>query len=1045
VLLGRAAELGSIEQALAAAREGHGGLLLVTGEAGIGKTRLADEASARARALGFHVAWGRTWDGPEIPPCWAWTQIVRELIDDGVPVAPGERAELAAVVPEVLETGDRPHLDFRTFDALVRLTRRAARNVPRLLVFDDLHAADAGTLQALHLLTRSLRDRQLLVIATHREAEARMRAGARELFERMAAEGTRLSLSRLGEDDVEALLRQRLGSIASGAAREIHRYTEGNPLYVHEVARVLAAKPASGGPSPERVPPEGIRGAIASHIALLSSSTRALLAAAALVGRRVTVETLAAIASIDHELAAATLSEAAEAGIVRLAPEGAELTHVLLARALVATLPPRERRRLHGVIAAHWEARSRGDARLAEIAHHLLRADGDPARAIGVARRAAAHALQHLAVDQAADLYERALARVPELPDGERVAIELIIGRGEILARTRRLDEALALCKEAARRARAIDAPDLEARAAIAAATYFNFMLVRPEIVNLLERALGAVADRHDGARARLLAMLSCALYPSPVPEQTADLAREAIALARRTGDPEVLLAVLHDAALSGWGHDMAPDARVELGREMTDLAERVDDPMRGVRARLVEIIGEIERGEVDWIEERLRAVDRAVQASTVPERGLLALVRGMHARLHGRFAESDVCIEECLEITIPEERPMHRAMHVWGQAYTRGNTDDLLAAHALGAIRMPPFGSVWVAAALGEVAAVERRLREPLPTGDFAAPTMIAALADACVLVADRDAVEGLYRLMIPAAGRFITFGPVVGAGPSDRILGGLAALRGDLGVAERHFERAIVLCERGGATPFLARTLAQYGRILSEVEPERAAPLLERAHVLARSIGMTTLASQIEQKRTNAPASPPPLRAESLELRRDGEIWTLSFGADQVQLKHSKGLSYLDELVRHPHREVHAADLVGRGVPAVEIGDAGPMLDARARQEYERRLEDLEEELHEAEAFGDQLRASRAQTEIEAIAEELSRAVGLGGRARRSGSLTERARINVQRRLKDVIVRASAGAPRLARHLEQSIKTGTFCCYRPLEHPRQRRSLPE
>jgi hypothetical protein len=167
-------------------------------------------------------------------------------------------------------------------------------------------------------------------------------------------------------------------------------------------------------------------------------------------------------------------------------------------------------------------------------------------------------------------------------------------------------------------------------------------------------------------------------------------------------------------------------------------------------------------------------------------------------------------------------------------------------------------------------------------------------------------------------------------------------------------------------------------------------------------------------------------------LTVTRDGELWTLRLGDLTTRLRDSKGLAYLDELVRAPHRELHVAQLVAGGGTA-ELGDAGPVLDPQARRQYETRLEDLEEELREAESFGDRARAARAEAEIEALADELARAVGLGGRDRRAAALTERARVNVQRRLRDVLKRAADAEPRIGEHLRLSVKTGTYCSYSP------------
>jgi hypothetical protein len=194
-----------------------------------------------------------------------------------------------------------------------------------------------------------------------------------------------------------------------------------------------------------------------------------------------------------------------------------------------------------------------------------------------------------------------------------------------------------------------------------------------------------------------------------------------------------------------------------------------------------------------------------------------------------------------------------------------------------------------------------------------------------------------------------------------------------------------------------------------------------------------MTTLAASLVSSTRAPPSVPAPAGGTRLTLTRDGETWRIALGGDEVRLKDSKGLGYLEALVRSPHREIHVTDLVHAGAELVEQADGGPVIDAEAKRQYERRLRDLEEDLREAEEFGDRARASRAEAEIDALTEELARAYGLGGRERRLGSLTERARINVQRRLKDVIGRIAKSSPELGRHLDDSVQTGTFCAYAP------------
>jgi hypothetical protein len=165
-----------------------------------------------------------------------------------------------------------------------------------------------------------------------------------------------------------------------------------------------------------------------------------------------------------------------------------------------------------------------------------------------------------------------------------------------------------------------------------------------------------------------------------------------------------------------------------------------------------------------------------------------------------------------------------------------------------------------------------------------------------------------------------------------------------------------------------------------------------------------------------------------------REGEYWSIERDGRAFRLKDGKGIAMLARLIHEPGRELHVLDLsigAGGAEAAVDGGDAGTLLDPQARAAYEGRVHELREELEEAERHADMARATRAREELDAIASELSRAVGLGGRDRRAASAVERARVNVQRRLRDALERIREHDPELGRHLAYTLKTGTYCSY--------------
>ncbi len=288
---------------------------------------------------------------------------------------------------------------------------------------------------------------------------------------------------------------------------------------------------------------------------------------------------------------------------------------------------------------------------------------------------------------------------------------------------------------------------------------------------------------------------------------------------------------------------------------------------------------------------------------------------------------------------------------------------------------------------------------------------------------------------------------------GPVARGLGHLAATLGRTDAANEHFARALDTARRMGARPWVARIVLEWVEVLQRAGASvpRAALLLDEAVIIAEELGLRNLHARLAQCRDGVRDAHTPAAsvvshasAASVEglsaisyfrLTREGEIWVCECEGKVFRLRDSRGLQMLARLVAIPGRELHVLDLMGAAGAdqAVDSGDCGEMLDEKARRDYRRRLEALRAQLEEAESFNDLAAAEAAREEIEQLSAELSRAFGLGGRVRRGGSNVERARVNVQRRLKHALDRIAAECPAARRHLEWAVRTGTFCCYGP------------
>ena len=429
-LVGRDPELAVLGRAVGDALAGRRQIVLIGGEAGIGKTRLTEELAARARRAGMLILEGRGFEGAGAPPYWPWLQVLRQALAE-VPeaqlraaVAP-DASELAAVLPEIKELVpginapvvlDADTARFRLADAFAGTLARLSAATPLVVVLDDLHWTDPGTLAILRFLARSLRAAQVLVAATYRPNER-----GPHLVETLAdlarePDLVRLDLAGLRAADVATVLAARLGTepSASTAARVAER-SAGNPFFVHELARALAAAAPGDEMAALGSVPAGVRDVLQLRLAALPPRTTELLQTAAVAGRRVDLHLLEAMAddALDH------LEPALVAGV--LVPVSGSLSrlrfvHDLLHETVLVGIPPLRRARLHGQL-GRLLARI-GDPQPDELAEHFFAAApaGFADEAFGTALTAADHCLRVAAHDRAAEHLARAQGLIDRLP-----------------------------------------------------------------------------------------------------------------------------------------------------------------------------------------------------------------------------------------------------------------------------------------------------------------------------------------------------------------------------------------------------------------------------------------------------------------------------------------------------------------------------------------------------------------------------------------------------------------------------------------------------
>ncbi|MGI8549880.1 MAG: ATP-binding protein, partial [Dehalococcoidia bacterium] len=469
-LVGRESERALLQERLKAAWAGQGSLVLLAGEPGIGKTRLAEELAGEARQQGVTVLWGRCWEGEGAPPFYPWLQVLRSYCERQSPLTlhaelgPGA-ADLAQLLPELrerlLDLPPLPQLEpesarFRLFEAVSRFLRNASQAQPLVVFLDDLHWADKASLLLLQLLTRDLGEERLLVIGTYRDTDLDRRHPLAEVLPslRRAPRFERILLHGLSREEVERLLVSRVGHgpVATGRAKPasplpyqgpglaeaLWRETEGNPFFIGEVLRHLTETgrlrqtdgrwSVASGSIAELGIPEGVREVIGRRLSRLSDETNRLLTLAAVIGREFDAATLERVAVVDADAVDTALEEAETARVIDVLGKGGryEFAHALVRETLYGELPSRRRVRLHRQVGEALEqqyARSL-DSHLSELAYHFLEGaagGGDIEQAIDYARRAAEHALAQYAYEAAVGQYEAALALLDETEAADTV------------------------------------------------------------------------------------------------------------------------------------------------------------------------------------------------------------------------------------------------------------------------------------------------------------------------------------------------------------------------------------------------------------------------------------------------------------------------------------------------------------------------------------------------------------------------------------------------------------------------------------------------
>jgi DNA-binding CsgD family transcriptional regulator/tetratricopeptide (TPR) repeat protein len=912
LMVGRDRELARVTGLLDDALAGRGGLVLCTGEAGIGKTRLAEELAAEAEARRVPVVWARAADPGSSPPYGLWRLVLDEAAVRG-DAGGGSRPELWSQV-----FGDTESLAlaggaeaggahrFALFAEVRRQLAEAAEPGGLLLVLDDVQWADEASAVLLTDLVRQLRGTRILVFASYRAAPSSGDSGNETLL-RLSAEANaeRVDLHGLRAEAVGDLLRATGLPASPDQADEVHAETGGNPFLVRELARVLVDQ-GRGVPGPV---PGRVADATAYRLAQLGDPARELLQAAAVAGNGFAVGVVAKMLERPVLSLLGPMDECRAAGFVVTGdqPGDYRFSHALVRSAVAAGLSAEEQRRQHTAAADAIEALYEGQRRLhlTEVARHRVEASlpgvrTDRARAVAACEAAASVAWDALAFEEAVRLYRQALSvGGAETGEADRDRLELALAAALHLSGD--MPGAQETATRVARRAeRRRDRMGLAHTALVMEAT--GVPEWDGEIRRICEQAL-AGDDLPDDLRARVSARYAQALVYRGEYDRAGQVSRDALATAEAAGDPVTLVDALRARQLACCAPEGLAE-RIGLAARMLEAADALGSAWVEMWGRLWRIDTLFETGQLRQVQRELTDLGSCLNRFSSPVGRWHQLnIRATFALATGRFAEAERLAREAFKVFSDMGHPAaigglavilsQSALHVEPARTALAEAFDLIPAHLRPEAVDTTQGVATVFPALTLTlirlfqgdragAAAAYALAGPIRSWTPSPGMRMSAWGHALAVTIGLDRTEDIECLASqfePFRGQHAANGAGAGVymGPVELQLGLAAAALGRLDAAAEDLAQAVSLCDANGARGYAVQARVELAAALARRQAPgdlgHAATALDAAAVEASRLGMEPFVERISALRARLPASAgasSPLSPRELEVAR-------------------------------------------------------------------------------------------------------------------------------------------------------------------------------